>query len=165
MCSVVSFSFIKDWSSTLCFLDFLTALCVCMSLVLLWQCLVGYDWIPQSSGMSSVTSCSFNCYALYCQNIIYLRFASWFTFLLMSMCLPACCLSVCQDCCASPGGWRSIWFIYPSCLVQPAASWRPSERWWRCREAGALEVILKQSLRMLYPLGLSWKEKLKLIVS
>lgn len=47
--------------SQLCFV------CLCIRLFLLWQCLIGCGWIPQSSGMSSVTSCNFNCCALSCQ--------------------------------------------------------------------------------------------------
>lgn len=50
--------------SRLCFV------CLCTRLFLLWQCLIGCGWIPQSSGMSSVTSCNFNCCALSCQIII-----------------------------------------------------------------------------------------------
>lgn len=50
--------------SQLCFV------CLRTRLFLLWQCLIGCGWITQSSGMSSVTSCNFNCCALYCQMII-----------------------------------------------------------------------------------------------
>lgn len=58
--------------------------CLCTRLFLLWQCLTGCGWIPQSSGMSSVTSCNFNCCPV---RSLYLRFASCFTFLLLSVCL------------------------------------------------------------------------------
>lgn len=75
--------------------------------------------------MSSVTSCNFNCYALYCQNII--PEVCKLFYIPPHKCVFVCLPAGCQICCASPGGWRSIWFIYPSCLVQ---SWRPSERWW-----------------------------------
>lgn len=143
--------------SQLCFV------CLCTRLFLLWQCLIGCGWITQSSGMSSVTSCNFNCCALYCQMII--PEVCKLFYIPPHKRVFACWLAVCQDCCASPGGWRSIWLIYPSCLVQSAVSCRPSEKWWGCRKTGSLEEFLKQILQMLCPLELSWKEKLKLIVS
>lgn len=88
------------------------------------QRLIGSGWICQSSGMSSVTSCNFNYCAVYCQNTV--PEVCKLFYIPPRKRVFACLLAGCQVCCASPGGWGSIWFIYPSCLVQSAAS---SERW------------------------------------
>lgn len=110
-------------------------------------------WICQSSGMSSVTSCNFNCCAVYCHII-----PEVFRLFYIPPRVFACLLAGCQICCASPGVWGSIWFIYPSCPVQSAVS---SERWGGCRKAGFLETVLEQILQILYP-GVVLKVKSKI---
>lgn len=156
--NVFCWVFIKSKGSVCAFsVSQLCFVCLCTRLFLLWHCLRGCGWIPHSSGMSSVTSCSFNCCALSCQIIIpevcklfYIPphkyvFACW---LPVSIAVPLQVAAGAFD-----------WFSYSLlCLRDPLKS----------GGSGGRLVLLKnfwnKSSRCC-PLGLAWKKKLKLIVS
>lgn len=137
---------------SLYFLDVPTVICVFSATVSDWL------WAEFVSPQVWAVSHPAILIAVLCTVTLYLRFSGCFTFLLVCVCLPAGWLSdlLCLSRCLRKH------FIYPSCLVQSAVS---SERWGECRKAGFLETALEQILQILYPLWLSWKEDLKLIVS